>query len=505
MRPDVHRYAPSFPGQYDMHGRLSVSMPSQLISALAQFKHFAFLCTCFQPTTQTPMKDFLHRAMAYLKSLIHLSDEIDYENANASIRKNIAFKGTNVFILACAIIIASVGLNVNSIPVIIGAMLISPVMGPILGFGLGLGTEDNNLVKNSLKNFLVMVAISILASTLFFLLSPLSLANPSELLARTNPTIYDVLIALFGGFAGIIETSRKDKGSVITGVAIATALMPPLCTVGYGISIWKGSIIFGALYLFLINSIFIALATFAIVKYFRFPLANNDESHKRLPRKWVVAILIIVIVPSIISAISVIKENNFTTHAERLVTENKNLGKCFIYDHKATYSRKAPVLDLYLAGEALTPEAKELFYAKSEEYGITRNQIKFHEDATSVREELSEAEIVKGIYEHTDRQIKRLNDSIAKLENTLSEYKAKEIPVETISKELFAQYPDITEVNLSRGSSMAPGQAVASEQIIAFITTREPMDAELHDRLVRWLKVRLDNENVVVVGQTERG
>ena len=143
-----------------------------------------------------------------MKSLIHIADEIDYENASTSIRKNIAFKGTNVFILACAIIIASVGLNVNSIPVIIGAMLVSPVMGPILGFGLGLGTEDNHLVKESLKNFGVMVGISIIASSLFFLLSPLSLANPSELLARTNPTIYDVLIALFGGLAGIIETSH---------------------------------------------------------------------------------------------------------------------------------------------------------------------------------------------------------------------------------------------------------------------------------------------------------
>ena len=157
------------------------------------------------------MKNFFHKALIYLKSIIHLSDEIDYENASASIRKNIAFRGTNVYILACAIIIASVGLNVNSIPVIIGAMLVSPVMGPILGFGLGLGTRDNLLVKNSMKNFGVMVVISIVASALFFLLSPLSLAHPSELLARTNPTIYDVLIALFGGLAGIIRHHARTK------------------------------------------------------------------------------------------------------------------------------------------------------------------------------------------------------------------------------------------------------------------------------------------------------
>ena len=446
------------------------------------------------------MKSFFHKVLIYLKSIIHLSDEIDYENASASIRKNIAFKGTNVYILACAIIIASVGLNVNSIPVIIGAMLISPVMGPIMGFGLGLGTQDNELVKNAMKNFAVMVAISILASSLFFVLSPLSLANPSELLARTRPTIYDVFIALFGGFAGIIETSRKDKGSVITGVAIATALMPPLCTVGYGISIWKGSVIFGALYLFLINSIFIALATFAAVKYFRFPLVETTNEKKRLSKSVMYLLLVVVIVPSVITAISVVKENNFMSHADRVVAENKNLGKCFIYDYKATYTRKSATLELFLAGEPPTDDAKKKFYNCAETYGITRSQIVFHEDATSMREDLSEAEIVKGIYEHNEKQINRLNDSIAKLETVIADFKSKEIPTAAISKELFAQYPDITELSLTRGSSV-DAEGIETEQIVAFITANNPMDEELHDRIERWLKVRLDNENVLVIGR----
>ncbi len=448
------------------------------------------------------MKNFFRKVLIYLKSLIHIADEIDYENACASIRKNIAFRGTNVFILACAIIIASVGLNVNSIPVIIGAMLISPVMGPILGFGLGLGTEDNPLVKNSLKNFGVMVAISILASTLFFLLSPLSLANPSELLARTQPTIYDVLIALFGGFAGIIETSRKDKGTVISGVAIATALMPPLCTVGYGISIWNWAYVFGALYLFTINSIFIALATFIAVKYFRFPVVDTDEQRRRMPKSALYLILLIVIVPSIISAISVIKENNFKIHAERVVAENKNLGKCFIYDHKATYSRKSPKLELFLAGETLTNEAKQQIYRSAEEYGITRSQIVFHEDATSMRQEFSEKEIVKGIYEQTEKQISRLNDSIAKLGDALNAYKEKELPVEAVSKELFAQYANITSLSLSRGSSVAVEGEDETEQIVAFVTSNEPLTDDQKDRIERWLKVRLNNENVMVLNQT---
>ncbi len=446
------------------------------------------------------MKKTLRKILIYLRSIIHLSDEIDYENASISIRKNIAFRGTNVFILACAIIIASVGLNVNSIPVIIGAMLISPVMGPIMGFGLGLGTQDNELVKNAMKNFAVMVAISILASSLFFVLSPLSLANPSELLARTRPTIYDVFIALFGGFAGIIETSRKDKGSVITGVAIATALMPPLCTVGYGISIWKGSVIFGALYLFLINSIFIALATFAAVKYFRFPLVETSGEKKRLSKSVMYLLLVVVIVPSVITAISVVKENNFMSHADRVVAENKNLGKCFIYDYKATYTRKSATLELFLAGEPPTDDAKKKFYNCAETYGITRSQIVFHEDATSMREDLSEAEIVKGIYEHNEKQINRLNDSIAKLETLIADFKSKEIPTAAISKELFAQYPDITGLSLTQGSSV-DAEGIETEQIVAFITANNPMDEELHDRIERWLKVRLDNENVLVISR----
>jgi uncharacterized hydrophobic protein (TIGR00271 family) len=450
------------------------------------------------------MKVFFHRILRYLRVILHFSDEIDYANASASIKKGIAFKGTNVFILACAIVIASVGLNVNSIPVIIGAMLVSPVMGPILGFGLGLATEDYHLLKESLKNFTVMVVISIIASTLFFLLSPLSLANPSELLARTNPTIYDVLIALFGGLAGIIAISRKDKGTVISGVAIATALMPPLCTVGYGISIWKGHVIFGALYLFTINSIFIALATFAAVKYFRFPKVEtlSGETHKSLPKSLVYTILLIVIVPSILTAINVIKENNFEIHAERVVTENKNMGKCHIYDYKATYSRKASSLELFLAGERPTPEDKERLYTCAEEYGITRNQIIFREDATIVRENLSEAEILKGIYEYNDRQIGILRDSIASLEAKLSDYKAKEIPVQAISRELFAQYPEITSLSLTQGASIAANDTEANEKVVAIISCEQPIDSTLHDRIERWLKVRLNNENVLLVNNT---
>ena len=438
----------------------------------------------------------------YLKDHVNLSEDVDYSGANLSIRKNIAFKGHNVFILACAIIIASVGLNVNSIPVIIGAMLISPVMGPILGFGFGLGIRDNRLVKFSLENYLVMVAISIAASTLFFILSPLNLGNPSELLARTNPSIYDVLIALFGGIAGMLETSRKERGTVISGVAIATALMPPLCTVGYGISLLNWHYILGALYLFLINSIFIALATFLTTKYLRFPLVMEEEvdgMRQRLSKRAIAFILLVTIVPSIFSAIRMVQENNFNIHAEKLVSKNKSIGKSFIYDYKTDMSVKPATIDLYLAGETLTPEFKEVLFKDAEEYGITRNQIIFHEDATMTRDVLSESDLIQGIYEYNERQIKALTDSIATLERQLDTYRDHDIPVDAIARELFAQYPSIRSISLTGGRTATASGEAGKEQIVALVTSSEKLDGEMTDRLERWLKARLEQENVIVL------
>lgn len=357
----------------------------------------------------------------FFRSLVSLSDYVDLEGASASIRKNIYFKGPTVFILACAIIIASVGLNVNSIPVIIGAMLISPVMAPILGFGFSLGVQDMQLLKDSLRNFAVMVVISILASAIYFLLSPLNLEHPTELLARTNPTIYDVLIALFGGFAGILENSRKEKGTVLSGVAIATALMPPLCTVGYGISIGNLSYILGAFYLFMINSIFIALATFVAVKYLKYPVVQEVEGRRtRLTGRAVSVILLLIIVPSVLSAIRIVQESNFKIHASRIVEDNKSIGRGFIYDYSVDNTSNPPSVVLFMAGEKLTTADKERLYEDAEKYGITRSQIVFREDAVNSSETISESEIVRSLLEHSDKQVERLNQTIAKLRDSIA-------------------------------------------------------------------------------------
>ncbi len=365
--------------------------------------------------------DRFHR---YLRRIVYLGDDIDRVAAVAAIKKNIYFRGPNVIILACAIIIASIGLNVNSIPVIIGAMLISPVMGPILGFGLGLGTNDTELLKNSLKNFAVMVVISIIVASLYFLISPLKLSNPTELLARTRPTIYDVLIALAGGVAGMLENSRKERGTVLSGVAIATALMPPLCTVGYGIAILNPRYIFGALYLFLINGIFIALATFFMAKFLGFESAAVSEEQRRRNPRIVAAVLLVMIVPSVFSAIGTIRDNNFAISAERFVQNNKTIGSSYIFAHDIHLDGRSQTLDIYLAGEQLDYTAKQILLKNALSYGLHSDQIVFHEEAAV--QNLNKNELVRDLNENYLQKLQELNQTIMELQVELAKYKGEE-------------------------------------------------------------------------------
>jgi len=366
----------------------------------------------------------MNRITRYLRHIVYLEDDLDRAATSASIKKNIAFRGPNVIILACAILIASVGLNVNSIPVIIGAMLISPVMGPILGFGLGLGTNDTELLKNAAKNFAIMVAISIIVASVYFVVTPLRLSNPTELLARTRPTIYDVLIALFGGVAGMMEFSRKERGTVISGVAIATALMPPLCTIGFGIASLKPSYIFGAAYLFLINSFFIALSTFLVVKFLGFESVATDDFHRKRNPRVVAVVLVLMLVPSIISAIGTIRDNNFTTSAERFIQNNKTIGATYIFDHDINLSGRNPTLDIYLAGEALDHTAKQVLLKNALSYGLHSDQIIFHEEAAV--QTINKNELIRDLNEHYLKTIQDLNQTITELQVELARYKGAE-------------------------------------------------------------------------------
>ena len=346
-------------------------------------------------------KDYLQRTIRYYANIY---DHIDTAGAVERIKSAIWFRGPNVWILAFSIIIASVGLNVNSTAVIIGAMLISPLMGPIIGIGLALGTNDLDLLKLALKNLLVMVAISLVASTLFFLLSPLDLINPTELEARTRPTIYDVLVALFGGFAGILETSRRDRGTVIAGVAIATALMPPLCTAGYGLSCLDFHFFGGAMYLFVINTVFITLATFFMVKYLRFKtVAGLDPALVQKRKHLMSTIVAIVVVPSIISAVGLVKDNNFERNVEAFVRENRLVSRSYIYDYRI-YSDHGRKVEIFLTGEPMSYEAQTAFYESARAHHIKDAQLVIKEHSLGMTVDEMNA-MVSEIYDRTDAEL----------------------------------------------------------------------------------------------------
>lgn len=359
-------------------------------------------------------KQILNR---FIHRYVYIYEELDTEGATHRIKNGIWFRGPNVWILAFSIIIASVGLNVNSTAVIIGAMLISPLMGPIIGVGLALGTNDFDLLKNAGKNLLVMVLVSLIASTLFFILSPLSLVNPTELEARTSPTIYDVLIALFGGLAGILENSRKERGTVLSGVAIATALMPPLCTAGFGLAHGNMHFFLGALYLFVINSVFIALATYLMVKYLRFKTVTGIEVHTAKRRRNLIsAILIIVLIPSIWSAAVMIQENNFERNVKSFMESERLVGpRTYVSDYKIR-GRK---VEFILAGEALSDSLKTVFFEKALRNRLAQENITLTEHSFGMSQEDMNT-LVSEIYARTEAEIDENEALVVSLQSRLN-------------------------------------------------------------------------------------
>ena len=484
----------------------------------------------------------------YLKGVLNLSDHVDLEMADKNIRGSILFRGPNVYILAFAIVIASVGLNVNSIPVIIGAMLVSPLMGPIFGATLGFGTNDMKLIISSLKNLGLMVGISIVASTFYFVLTPLDLQNPTELLARTNPTVYDVLIALFGGAAGMLETARKEKGTVLSGVAIATALMPPLCTVGFGIATLNWHYTLGALYLFCINCVFISLAGFLVVKLLRFPVIRLADPRLERRRRWAIGILLLLIlVPSIVSAISVIQNNKRDIAVSHFIDEHKTMGNSYIYDHKTLISgkwlRKETTVEIYMAGESLAADQRSRLIDEAEQLGFT---LTIKDGATS--QFLSERELVNMIYEQNEQQLRSKDEQIRNLSDSLSFYSSRQLPSSQLAREICTQFPSVTQASFARaetvetaaagastasgaagadrasgaGASTASGAAGADrasgaagagagkaagaakavrEEIIVIIKSETELSPEERAKLQNWLKVRLNSENLRLICQ----
>lgn len=438
----------------------------------------------------------------FLKNTLNLTNDVDIPAAIEDIRSNIPFRGPNVYILFVAIIIASVGLNVNSIPVIIGAMLISPLMGPITGLGLGLGTNDRELVLFSIKNLLVMVGISLLAATLYFMLTPLEIDNPTELLARTRPTIYDVFIALFGGLAGVLETARKEKGTVISGVAIATALMPPLCTVGYGIANLSWQYTIGALFLFSINCIFIAMAAYLMAKFLKFPV-KTVEQHRTRYFILSYGLVILLAATSIFTGYNVIRENDFTKLANRFVKKNQNIGKTYIYDSQVNIDSKPYMLELRLAGETLNEDTKEMLLRDAENYGIMRSQIVIHEDATVQVDRFNETEIVKNLMATNASNVQVRDDSIKVLNAQITAYKQRELPAKQLAEELQVQLPSITRLTLAKGTALEQNMVMSEEQVVVVAHCSEMPSEEEKARVYEWLKVRLQIDSLEIIFEGE--
>ena len=436
------------------------------------------------------------RLTDFIREVANIETYIDTDAAERSIRSNIDFKGPNAWILAVAIIIASVGLNVNSIPVIIGAMLISPLMGPIFGLGLGLGINDINLMKQAGKNLLVMVSISVVVSFLYFLITPLSLSNPTELLARTRPTIFDVMIALFGGFAGIFEQCRKEKGTVFSGVAIATALMPPLCTAGYGLATGNITSFLGALYLFCINCLFITMATYLLVRYFRFKKTEYADQGFGLKTQRITSLLIIIfLIPSIWSAVVLVKQNNFDKKAIEFVEAHRSIGNSIIYDYQIDH-QDGSVIKLFMTGETLSESGRNNLYEYAKEQGISKDQILIKEYITQNAK--GNDDVFKGIYEKLDSKIGQYETTIEQLTTELQAAKKNELPYMQLANEISATHPDIKSLYMGQGLHVTLDSLKATPCLMVKVETETLLDSTSLEQLKKWIQIRLQVENVQI-------
>lgn len=310
-----------------------------------------------------------------ISDIFNLRKDSDEDGTVENIRKNVDFHGANAWTLVFAIFIASIGLNMNSPAVIIGAMLISPLMGPILGIGLALGINDEELLRKSFRNLSIAVFISVATSMIYFMLSPIHEAQ-SELLARTYPTFYDVLIAFFGGAAGIVSISRRERGASVAGVAIATALMPPLCTAGYALSIGNMKFLAGAFYLFLINSVFIALSTFVFVRYMKFQVVQFQERDDRIKiRRWIGLIVLAMIAPSLFFAWSLLQESRFKIKAERFLKQEIHGQNTFIINQDLKYSHDKSRIDVSIVGNPLSEDEVSALTLKLDLYGLSGTKL----------------------------------------------------------------------------------------------------------------------------------
>jgi len=416
---------------------------------------------------------------------LHKGEE-DKKKVLENIISNISFRGSNLWILACAIVIASVGLNVNSTAVIIGAMLISPLMGPIVGAGFGLGMYDFELVKKSIKNLLIATVVSLIVSTFYFYISPFKEVQ-SELLARTSPNIYDVLIAFFGGLVGVIAVTRVEKGNPIPGVAIATALMPPLCTAGYGLATGNYLFFGGALYLYTINCVFICIATFIIVKFLKYPITKQiDIKHQKQVKQGITVLLLIMIAPSVYFAYRLFDEKKYVQRTENFIeTEFPQKDFTLIYK-KTDYNSTPKIIELAFLSKKFSALEIKNFNQKLKEYNLLNTQLLIKQDTFDLKNDILNT---IGHYKKSGVDKDQL---IEDLQKKISNFKANNTKV---SQEVSILFPEIKPIAIT--------QYTSKDKTIPVLLykSKMPINSKSQEKLIIWLKQRLEKDSVEVYRQ----
>ena len=445
-------------------------------------------------------KTLLSQLKDFLADRFNLeADKADQATVTENIANGVKFKGMNLWILMFAIVVASVGLNVNSTAVIIGAMLISPLMGPIMGVGLSIGIYDFELLKKSLKNFGFAVAVSLAVSTAYFSVSP-ELSEQSELLSRTTPTIWDVLIASFGGLAGIVAQTRRDRTStVIPGVAIATALMPPLCTAGFGLASGNWSYFFGAFYLFTINAVFIALATFFIVRFLKYQRVEFiDALQAKRVRSSMIIIITATLIPSIIIAFSVVEKAVFENDAKKFIKNVLTFNDSEVVNSVVNYSRKGSSIEVWLIGAPVASDIVNMARNQLKNYGLDQTTL-------IVRQANSGEDINQGQMQNllvsNAQLLQDKNSKIAQLESKIALYEQQSVPSADVARELSALWNNMKDFSVSKNFILNSEGETVDSILVCIVTPikKEELPATEREKIKSWLGVRCAMKSVKLI------
>lgn len=453
--------------------------------------------------------EFIRQIKGFLSHIFNLEEgKADEEFTIEEIKKGIEFRGTNLWILICAIFIASIGLNLNSTAVIIGAMLISPLMGPIIGIGLGIGIFDLQLIRRALINLAIAVIISVITSTVYFLITPLNDAQ-TEILARTTPTLWDVLIALFGGFAGIIAGSRREKSNAIPGVAIATALMPPLCTAGYGLATAQWNYFFGAFYLFSINSVFITFSTVLIVRYLRYkPKQYVDEKTAQRVKIWIGLLVVVTVIPSVFIAYNVVQKSIFERNARTFLEREMSYPATQVINQQLLFRPDTSRIIVTCIGKTI--DSTQIIDAsrKLSRYGLSKTQLIIRQNYNEVNSntlaifnQQLRTGILEDLYKKNEEIIKDKDDQISMLEKEVIRYRSQESESGDISKELKVEHANVTEFSLMYTPIHNLADNKTDTIFLAYAKfNRRPSNSEVK-RIEEWLKVRTKAKAIKLVVQ----